>query len=152
VPEWNSVANDFEKQATNGSARAILQGRKYGFGCLLVTQRTANVTKSILNQCNTVFGMRVYDATGMGFLENYIGPTHAHLLASLRDRQAVIFGRASSCNSPVIVDLNDTALFLKGFWEAHANAVPISLPPVVGGAVGDGGESVSISADDEIPF
>lgn len=38
-----------ERQAVNGSARAILQGRKYGYGCVLVTQRTANVTKSILN-------------------------------------------------------------------------------------------------------
>ncbi|MBU0622653.1 MAG: DUF87 domain-containing protein [Gammaproteobacteria bacterium] len=57
VPEWNSAVADGDKAASNGSARAILQGRKYGLGCLLITQRTANVTKTILNQCNTIFGV-----------------------------------------------------------------------------------------------
>lgn len=129
VPEWTSAASDSERQAVNGSARAILQGRKYGYGCLLITQRTANVTKSILNQCNTVFGMRVYDATGMGFLENYIGPTYAPTLASLRDRQAVVFGRASSCNSPIIVDLNDAGNFYERYWAPRANTIPQTQPP-----------------------
>jgi hypothetical protein len=32
IPEWNSAASDGEQQAVNGTARAILQGRKYGFG------------------------------------------------------------------------------------------------------------------------
>ncbi len=102
VPEWSSTVNEAERSAVNGTARAILQGRKYGLGCLLITQRTANVTKSILNQCNTIVGMRIYDATGMGFLENYIGSAHARLLASLPERHAVVFGRASSCNAPII--------------------------------------------------
>jgi DNA helicase HerA-like ATPase len=53
--------------ATAATARAILQGRKYGLGCLLVTQRTANVTKTILNQCNTTFAMRMFDDTGKDF-------------------------------------------------------------------------------------
>jgi uncharacterized protein len=53
VPEWNSVVNEGDKNATSGTARAILQGRKYGLGCLLVTQRTANVTKTILNLAET---------------------------------------------------------------------------------------------------
>lgn len=58
IPEWNAVASAGDKEATNGTAKAILQGRKYGLGCLVITQRTANVTKTILNQCNTVFGLR----------------------------------------------------------------------------------------------
>src|SRR5690606_4689027 len=60
VPEWNAVATDGDRVATNGTARAILQGRKFGFGCLLVTQRTASVTKTILNQCNTIFALRAF--------------------------------------------------------------------------------------------
>lgn len=129
VPEWSSAANDAERMAVNGTARAILQGRKYGFGCLLITQRTANVTKSILNQCNTVFGLRIYDATGMGFLENYIGPAHASLLASLRDRHAVVFGRASSCNAPIIVELNDASDFRTQYWDFHRDEISVTTPP-----------------------
>jgi hypothetical protein len=115
VPEWNSIAAEGDRMATNGTAKAVLQGRKYGLGCLLITQRTANVTKSILNQCNTVFAMRLFDATGMDFLKNYVGEDYAGVLSTLEDRHAVVFGRASSCRNPVLIRLNDREDFLRIF-------------------------------------
>ena len=115
VPEWNSVAHDGDKQATSGTAKAILQGRKYGFGCLLITQRTANVTKSILNQCNTIFGLKVFDTTGMDFLSNYIGSDYAALLATLPDRHCVAFGRGLNMQTPLIIKLNDQEDFMNNF-------------------------------------
>lgn len=115
VPEWNSVVSDGDKSATNGTARAILQGRKYGLGCLLITQRTANVTKTILNQCNTIFAMRTFDDTGKDFLANYIGNDYASILSSLEERHAVFFGKASSCENPVLIRLNDRNQFLEVF-------------------------------------
>lgn len=115
VPEWNSVAAEGDKQATAVSARAILQGRKYGLGCLLITQRTANVTKTILNQCNTVFAMRTFDDTGKEFLANYLGVSYASVLPSLKERHAVFFGRASSCENPVLLRLNERDAFLARF-------------------------------------
>jgi adenine-specific DNA-methyltransferase len=117
IPEWNSVAADGDKTATNGTARAILQGRKFGLGCLLVTQRTANVTKTILNQCNTIFAMRTFDETGKEFLSNYISLKYANKLSTLLERQAVFFGRASSCENPVMIRLNDQADFRRVFRE-----------------------------------
>ena len=107
VPEWNSAVHSGDQKAANGTAKAVLQGRKYGFGCLLVTQRTANVTKSILNQCNTIFGLKVFDATGMDFLSNYIGAEYAGVLATLPNRQCVAFGSALNTQLPLIVELND---------------------------------------------
>ena len=115
IPEWNSVVDDGDKTATNGTARAILQGRKFGLGCMVVTQRTANVTKSILNQCNTVFALRVFDSTGMDFLKNYIGGDYADILSTLDDRHAIFFGKASSCRDPVLIRLNDRDDFLRLF-------------------------------------
>lgn len=115
IPEWNSVAAEGDKTATNGTARAILQGRKYGLGCLLITQRTANVTKTILNQCNTVFAMRTFDNTGKEFLSNYLGDEYASKLPSLKERHAVFFGRASSCENPVMIRLNDQSDFRRVF-------------------------------------
>jgi len=117
VPEWNSVAADGDKAATNGTARAILQGRKYGLGCLLITQRTANVTKTILNQCNTIFAMRTFDETGKDFLSNYISLKYSNKLPTLLERQAVVFGRASSCENPVMIRLNDREDFVRLFRE-----------------------------------
>ena len=122
VPEWNSVASDGDRNATSVSARAILQGRKYGLGCLLITQRTANVTKTILNQCNTILAMRTFDDTGKDFLSNYIGADYAGVLPSLGPRHAVVFGKASSCENPVLVRQNDRDDFLNVLRADHAPA------------------------------
>lgn len=107
VPEWNSVANEGDKNATNGTAKVILQGRKYGIGTLLITQRTANISKSILNQCNTIFALRVFDDTGKQFLENYIGSDYSNLLPTLEERHCVAIGKALKLKQPVIIELND---------------------------------------------
>lgn len=124
VPEWNSTTYEGDQRASNGTAKAVLQGRKYGLGVLIITQRTANVTKTILNQCNTVFALRIYDATGMDFLRNYIGPAYADVLSSLPDRMTVIFGRASSCPSPVIIRVNDHDMMISQYWNPLRGEIP----------------------------
>jgi len=151
VPEWNSVVNDGDKNATSGTARAILQGRKYGMGCLLVTQRTANVTKTILNQCNTVFAMRTFDATGKDFLANYIGRDYADALSSLPERHAVFFGKASSCENPVLIQLNDRDAFREAFRAVY----PPPKLPAAGIHASRAGAEPAVAAsefDDDIPF
>ena len=115
VPEFGSIVVETDKHATNGTARAILQGRKYGFGCIVVSQRTANVTKTILNQCNTIFAMRTFDDTGKEFLSNYIGKEYTNILSSLNERHAIYFGKSSSCENPVLIRLNDREKFLSEY-------------------------------------
>ncbi|KQC12510.1 MAG: hypothetical protein APR63_10850 [Desulfuromonas sp. SDB] len=119
VPEFNNLTVDSDKHAVAGTARAILQGRKYGLGCLLISQRTANVTKTILNQCNTVLAFRTFDDTGMAFLENYLGTDYAHVLPSLEERHVVFFGKASSCENPVLMKVNDRNDFVARFRAKH---------------------------------
>ena len=125
IPEWKSTVNEGDQSASNGTARAILQGRKYGLGCLLITQRTANVTKTILNQCNTIFAMRTFDDTGKEFLGNFIGKDYAASLPGLSERQAVLFGKASSCENPILIRLNDRDKFIQAF---RAENPPPPLP------------------------
>jgi uncharacterized protein len=124
VPEWNSAAVEGDQAATAKSARAILQGRKYGLGCLLITQRTANVTKTILNQCNTIFAMRTFDDTGKEFLSNYIGSDYAAVLPAMQPRHAVVFGKGSSCENPVLIRLNDQDKFRERFRLGNLPRVP----------------------------
>jgi uncharacterized protein DUF87 len=128
VPEWNSAVADGDKAASNGCARAILQGRKYGLGCLLVAQRTANVTKTILNQCNTVFAMRTFDDTGKTFLASYIGDEYADSLSALTERHAVLFGKASSCENPILIRLNDRDRFIAAFRGSATSQVAAETP------------------------
>lgn len=148
VPEWNSVVNEGDKNATSGTARAILQGRKYGLGCLLVTQRTANVTKTILNQCNSIFAMRTFDETGKDFLSNYIGKDYSNALSSIPERHAVFFGRASICENPVLVRLNDQDEFRSVF---RAQFPPAPLPEFEGAAT-DSALAAESELNDDIPF
>ncbi len=107
TPEFNSVVVKDDSLHVNGTAKVILQGRKYGLGCIVVTQRTANVTKSILNQCNTIFALRVFDDTGKAFLENYIGKDYSDSLPTLEDRHAIVMGKGIGLKQPVIIQLND---------------------------------------------
>jgi len=153
VPEWNSAVAEGDKAASNGSARSILQGRKYGLGCLLVTQRTANVTKTILNQCNTIFAMRTFDDTGKDFLANYIGTDYASSLSSLSERQAVFFGKASSCENPILIRLNDRDNFLQAFREENPPPqLPANNVPSENTAPLPLTEPSETSANDDWPF
>ncbi len=149
VPEFNNLTVDSDKHAVAGTARAILQGRKYGMGCLLISQRTANVTKTILNQCNSIFAFRTFDDTGMAFLENYMGPDYAHVLPSLEERHAVFFGKASNCENPVLMRVNDRADFIARFRASHPTT---DTPPAacIPGATAE--PMLEQEDEDDIPF
>lgn len=150
VPEFNNLTVDSDKHAVAGTARAILQGRKYGLGCLLISQRTANVTKTILNQCNTVLAFRTFDDTGMAFLENYLGPDYAHVLPSLEERHVVFFGKASSCENPVLMKVNDRDVFIARFRTKHPT--PDNPPAAcIPGAI-DESRIEESGEEDDIPF
>jgi hypothetical protein len=152
VPEWNTVVNEGDKAAVNGTARAILQGRKFGLGCLLITQRTANVTKTILNQCNTIFAMRIFDETGKEFLANYIGRDYADSLSAIPERHAVLFGKASSCENPVLIRVNDTEAFRPVFRASHPIPKPVPPSPAPPAQAIESVNAVDPEFDDDIPF
>ncbi len=107
IPEWNSTANPWDQSASNGTAKVILQGRKYWLWSMVITQRTANISKSILNQCNTIFAMRVFDDTWKQFLENYIWSDYSNTLPSLEERHAIVVWKALRLKQPVIIELNN---------------------------------------------
>lgn len=107
IPEWNQVAEKDDTTNVNSTARTILQGRKYGIGSFIITQRTANVTKTILNQCNTMIALRSFDQTGLDFLSNYMGTEYSQAISTLQARDAIIVGKSSSSQSPLIFTIPD---------------------------------------------
>ena len=107
IPEWNQVSDQRERDHVNTTARIILQGRKYGMGSLVITQRTANVTKTILNQCNTIFALQSFDQTGLDFLKNYMGEEYSRAISTLPVRTAVLVGKASSSTRPILFQIED---------------------------------------------
>lgn len=107
VPEWNSNPQRDLQDVVNRTSQVALQARKYGLGFMIITQRTANVTKSILNQCNTIFAFQAYDETGFDFMKNYMGLHFVSALPNLKKRQGVLVGKASTSDRPLIVRFFD---------------------------------------------
>jgi len=107
IPEWN-FAGISEKSAQpllNSIAQIALQGRKYNVGLLVIAQRTANVSKTILTQCNTIISFQEFDKTSADFLANYFGDGIAKVLPKLKFRQAIVAGKALKSNVPMIFEV-----------------------------------------------
>lgn len=107
VPEWNfSGSSDKSAQSlVNSIGQITLQGRKYGVGFLVIAQRTANVSKTVLTQCNTVVCFQAFDETSFTFLGNYVGKDMVQALPNLKQFHAVVAGKAVKSNIPMIIDL-----------------------------------------------
>jgi hypothetical protein len=97
---------DYDSRGLVGKiAQVALQGRKYGVGLLVIAQRTATVSKTVLTQCNTIITLNTFDETSLGFLKNMYGKTHTDLIADLLPLQAVIHGKGVRAERPVMVDI-----------------------------------------------
>lgn len=110
IPEWNSVGGTDDKTArrlTNTIAQIALQGRKYNVGLLVIAQRTANVSKTILTQCNTIISFKQFDNTSKDFLINHFGDAFVGSLSMLKNRRAIIAGKALVSDVPIIFKVPD---------------------------------------------
>lgn len=107
IPEWKfvGVADKSSSSLLNSIAQIALQGRKYNIGLLVIAQRTANVSKTILTQCNTIISFQGFDKTSKEFLANYFGEGIANTLPNLKFRQAIAAGKALKSNVPMIFEV-----------------------------------------------
>jgi uncharacterized protein len=107
VPELNSMGvSDFASKATvNSIAQIALQGRKYNIGFWVIAQRTANVSKTVLTQCNSIVVFQEFDKTSSDFLSNYLGAEYINALPTLKFRQAIAVGKAFKSNVPMIFEV-----------------------------------------------
>ncbi len=109
VPETNFLGDlgDYgsSKALVNKMSQIALQGRKYGVGLIVIAQRTANVSKTVLTQCNSIICFQAFDETSFTFLGNYIGKDLVQALPNLKRYHAIVTGKAIRSNLPMIVNL-----------------------------------------------
>ena len=107
IPEWNfsGVSEKISQPLLNSISQIALQGRKYNVGLLVIAQRTANVSKTILTQCNTIISFQEFDKTSSEFLSNYFGQEIIKSLPKLKFRQAIVAGKALKSNVPMIFEV-----------------------------------------------
>ena len=82
-----------------------IQGDKYDIGFIVIAQRTANVSKTVLTQCNSIIAFQQFDKTSCDFLSNYMDEKMVKSLSTLKFRQACAVGRAFKSGVPVIFEV-----------------------------------------------
>lgn len=107
MPEPSTMGlGDFDSRGLVGKISQIaLQGRKYGVGLLVIAQRTATVSKSILTQCNTIISFNCFDDTSLGFLDNIFGTAYVPLIPNLPRLNAIIYGKGVRSQRPIIIQI-----------------------------------------------
>jgi hypothetical protein len=107
IPEWNFIGVEEKKAQSlvNAIGQIALQGRKYNIGFIVVAQRTANVSKTVLTQCNSIIAFQQFDKTSRDFLNNYMDEKMANALSSLKFRQASAVGKAFKTGVPIIFEV-----------------------------------------------
>lgn len=106
IPESSGSGFDFDTQWIVGRiAQIALQGRKYGVGLLLMSQRTALVSKSVLSQCGTYITFGLVDKTSLDYLTNVYSAEHVAIIPNLPARRALVFGKALKCERPVLIEV-----------------------------------------------
>ena len=97
-------ANPLARDAANRIAR---EGRKYGVGLQLVTQRPTELPKTALAQCGTIIALRLTSSEDQSAvkaaLPDAIGGL-ASILPSLRTHEAIISGEAVILPSRICID------------------------------------------------
>lgn len=148
VPESNLFPYDKADTlaAVGRLGQIALQGRKYGVGILLISQRTALVSKTLLSQCNTVISFSLVDKTSLDYLQNVFSGEHVHVIPHLPPLRALAFGKGIKSAHPLLIDIPFDQE-KRDASEALAVTLPVS---------GDGSPAVASDdvapVEDDLPF
>lgn len=103
------VPNSGEAQygAAQGAIRRIAkEGRKYGIGLLLVSQRPSEVESTVLSQCNSWIVLRVANEADREHVRGMLPDSMAgftKMLSGLRRQEAIFVGQAATLPSRILI-------------------------------------------------
>jgi len=98
-------------EAQYGAAQQAIQrlakeGRKYGIGLMLVSQRPSEVDATVLSQCNSWFVLRITNERDRDHVRAVLPDSMTSLvksLSGLRRREAIVVGQATTLPSRVLI-------------------------------------------------
>lgn len=131
IPESKTMGiSDYDAQGMIAKIGQIaLQGRKYGVGLLVIAQRTATVSKTVLTQCNTVIAFSSFDQTGLEYLSNFFGRSYTNRISNLQFLEALAFGKAIKSERPVVIKLPFKRDLAEGLLEPQPADVASAETP-----------------------
>ncbi len=135
------VPNSGEAQyaaAQNAIRRIAKEGRKYGIGLFLVSQRPSEVEATVLSQCNSWIVLRITNESDREHVRGVLPDSMAGLtkmLSGLRRQEAIFVGQAAMLPSRIMIrDLEDDQLpkshdigFDKGWQTAAMTAEQLKV-------------------------
>lgn len=93
--------------AKSAAERIAREGRKYGLGIMIVSQRPAELSETTLSQCGSFISMRLSNPGDQARIRSALPDTVANLadaLPALRTGEALVTGEAISLPSRVLID------------------------------------------------
>lgn len=96
-----------ESAASTAARRVVKEGRKYGIGAMIVSQRPAEIDTTILSQCGTMFAMRLANASDRSHVTSTVSDNLEGLfkmLPALRTGEAIIVGEAVHLPLRALID------------------------------------------------
>jgi DNA helicase HerA-like ATPase len=87
--------------------RIAKEGRKYGVSCMIVSQRPAEISETILAQCNNFVTLRLINPNDQNYIRKLVPETMQNfidILPTLRQGEAFILGDAVAIPVRVMID------------------------------------------------
>lgn len=100
-------SGDAQYEAAQEAVRRIAkEGRKYGIGLFLISQRPSEIDATVLSQCSSWIVLRLSNETDRSFVRGMLPDSLAGLVgvvSGLRQREAIVVGQATLLPSRVLI-------------------------------------------------
>lgn len=108
MEEAHAYLNDnFQGMAASIVQKIVKEGRKYGVGAMIVSQRPSEINSTILSQCGTFFSLRLSNSTDRAHINGAISDnldSLTDMLPILRTGEAIILGEAVKLPMRTIIE------------------------------------------------
>lgn len=104
----SSSESTMDTQSVGSFERIAKEGRKYGVGLVVVSQRPSEVNRTVLSQCNNFVAMRLTNADDQAVIKRLLPDSlgdYSEMLPILDIGEAIVVGDASILPSRIKVDV-----------------------------------------------
>lgn len=108
--EAHTYINSRSEVSGSSIRRVVKEGRKYGVGAMIITQRPAEIDSTVLSQCGTIVALRLANSADRARIASAVSDNLTGLLSvlpALRTGEAIVVGEAVPMPLRALVDFPD---------------------------------------------
>lgn len=109
----NYLGTNNNNRASSIVRRIVKEGRKYGIGAMIVSQRPSEIDPTILSQCGTTISLRLTNSNDKGIVANTMSDNLSglvNMLPILKTGESIIVGEAVRMPMRVNIQLPEASL------------------------------------------